>query len=87
MTLWWIGNVVLVVVVLPVVVVLLKGVLDAARRTTAAVEALKPVAMAASEDLDAVELLHTTRTQVGQTVSVVADYGGSLDEILEDAQG
>ncbi len=30
MTLWWIGNVVLLVVVLPVVVYLLRGVLDAA---------------------------------------------------------
>ena len=85
MTLWWIGNAVLLVVVLPVVVVLLKGVLDAAKRTAAAVEAVKPVAKAASDDLDAVELLHTTRTQVNQTVRVVADYGGSLDEILEDA--
>lgn len=85
MTLWWIGNAVLVVVVLPVVVVLLKGVLDAAKRTTAAVEALEPVAEAASDDLDAVKLLHTTRKQANQTVSVVADYGGSLDEILEDS--
>ena len=31
MTLWWIGDVLLIVVVLPVVVYLLKGVLDAAR--------------------------------------------------------
>jgi len=85
MTLWWIGNILLLVVVLPVVVFLLKGVFDAAKRTTASVEALKPVAQAASDDLDAAELLHTTRTQVNQTVTVVADYGGSLDRILEDA--
>ena len=31
MTLWWIGNIVLLVVVLPVVVYLLRGVLDAAQ--------------------------------------------------------
>lgn len=85
MTLWWIGNVLLLVVILPVVVFLLKGVFDAARRTTASVEALRPVAEAASDDLDAVELLQTTREQVNQTVTVVADYGGSLDQILEDA--
>jgi hypothetical protein len=85
MTLWWIGNIVLLVVLLPVVIFLLKGVLDAARRTTASVEALRPVAHAASDDLDAVELLHTTRDQVNQTVQAVADYGGSLDQILEDA--
>jgi len=85
MTLWWIGNVVLIVVVVPLVVVLLRGVLNAARSTNAAVDALKPVASAASKDLDAVELLGTTQEQVNQTVAVVANYGGSLDKILEDA--
>jgi hypothetical protein len=85
MTLWWIGNVVLLLVIVPVVVVLLRGVLNAARATTAAVDALRPVADRASKDLDAVELLNTTQQQVNQTVGVVADYGGSLDTILEDA--
>ena len=46
---------------------------------------LRPVAEAASKDLDAVELLNTTQEQVSQTVTVVANYGGSLDTILEDA--
>ena len=85
MTLWWIGNVVLLAVIVPVVVVLLRGVLNAARATTAAVDGIRPVADAASKDLDAVELLNTTQQQVNQTVTVVADYGGSLDKILEDA--
>ena len=85
MTLWWIGNAVLLVVIVPVVVILLGGVLRAARDTTQAVERLQPVADAASEDLDAVELLGTTQEQVSQTVAVVANYGGSLDTILEDA--
>jgi signal transduction histidine kinase len=85
MTLWWIGNILLLVAILPVVAFLLKDVHDAAKRTRAAVDALRPVARAASDDLDAVELLHTTRSQVNQTVTVVADYGGSLDQILEDA--
>ncbi len=85
MTLWWIGNIVLLVVIVPVVVILLRGVLNAAKSVTPAVEALEPVAKAASKDLDAVELLNTTRTQVNQTVAVVANYGGSLDVILEDA--
>ncbi len=31
------------------------------------------------------ELLNTTQEQVSQTVAVVANYGGSLDTILEDA--
>jgi hypothetical protein len=85
MTLWWIGNIVLLVVVVPVVVILLKGVLDASRRVSAAVAKIEAAAESASSDLDAVELLSTTRTQVGQTVGVVADYGGSLDTILDDA--
>jgi hypothetical protein len=85
MTLWWIGNAVLLLVIVPVVVILLRGVLNAAKSVTGAVEALRPVAEAGSADLDAVELLNTTQGQVSQTVAVVADYGGSLDTILEDA--
>ena len=85
MTLWWIGNAVLLLVIVPVVVMLLRGVLNAAKAVTPTVEALQPVAEAASTDLDAVELLDTTQEQVSQTVAVVANYGGSLDTILEDA--
>lgn len=85
MTLWWIGNIVLLLVIVPVVVVLLRGVLHAARRVVPAVEALAPVARAASKDLDAVEQLNTTRSQVHQTIDVVGEYGGSLDTILDDA--
>ncbi|HEY3192587.1 MAG TPA: hypothetical protein VGJ61_07370 [Solirubrobacterales bacterium] len=85
MTLWWIGNAVLLLVIVPVVAILLRGVLNAAKATGQAVDALRPVAEAASKDLDAVELLNTTQEQVSQTVAVVADYGGSLDTILEDA--
>jgi hypothetical protein len=84
-TVWWIGNIVLLLVVVPVVVVLLRGVLDAARSVAAAVEALAPVARAASKDLDAVQQLNTTQGQVNQTIGVVARYGGSLDAILDDA--
>jgi hypothetical protein len=85
MTLWWIGNVVLLLVIVPVVVILLRGVLNAARAVTRAIDELRPVAETVSKDLDAVELLNTTQEQVSQTVAVVADYGGSLDTILEDA--
>jgi len=85
MILWWIGNALLLLVILPVVVLLLRGVLAAAKRVSTAIEALVPVAEAASKDLDSVELLHTTQQQVSQTVAVVADYGGSLDQILDDA--
>jgi hypothetical protein len=85
MTLWWIGDVLLIVVVLPVVVYLLKGVLDAARSIEPSVKRIAAAAGAGSKDLDAVPLLLTTHAQVKQTVEVVAGYGGSLDVIIDDA--
>jgi hypothetical protein len=86
MTLWWIGNVVLLAVVLPVVVYLLRGVLDAATSIVPAVDRIATVAAAASKDLDAAPLLLTTQEQVTQTVAGLAGYGGSLDVILDDAE-
>jgi hypothetical protein len=80
----YLGALALLAVVFPVVVFLLRGVLDASRNVLASVEKVESAAKAASEDLDAVELLATTRTQVNQTVGVVANYGGSLDTILDD---
>jgi hypothetical protein len=84
MTLWWIGNVALVAVFL-VVVYLLHGVLSAARSIVPSVEAIAKTAAAGSKDLDAAALLLTTQDQVTKTVAGVADYGGSLDVILDDA--
>jgi hypothetical protein len=86
MTLWWIGDIVLVAVVLPVVVYLLHGVLDAARNIVPSVEQIAQVAAAGSKDLDAAALLLTTQDQVTQTVAGVAGYGGSLDVILDDTR-
>jgi hypothetical protein len=84
MTLWWIGNALLLLVVVPVVVYLLKGVLDAARSIVPSVRKIAAAANAGSKDLDAVPLLLTTQDQVAQTVEVVANYGGSLDVIIDD---
>ena len=86
MILWWIGNLVLLAVVLPVVVYLLRGVLDAAASIVPSVQGIASVAAAGSADLDAVPLLLTTKSQIEQTVAGLADYGGSLDVILDDAQ-
>lgn len=86
MTLWWIGNAVLLLIVLPVVVYLLRGVLDAARGIVPSVERIAAAAEAGSRDLDAVPLLLTTQARVKQTVEVVAGYGGSLDVIVDDAE-
>jgi hypothetical protein len=85
MTLWWIGDLVLIVVLLPVVAYLLNGVLSAARSIVPTVAQLADVAAAGSKDLDAAALLVTTRDQVTQTVAGVANYGGSLDVIIDDA--
>ncbi len=85
MTLEWIGDAVLLVVVLPVVIYLLHGVLRAANSIVPSTRQIADVAAAASQDLDAVPLLLTTQQQVIKTIETAADYGGSLDVILDDA--
>jgi hypothetical protein len=87
MTLWWIGDIVLLLVIIPVVVYLLNGVLQSAKSIVPSVDRIATVAHAGSKDLDAAALLVTTKTQVEQTVAGVAAYGGSLDVIVDDAQG
>ena len=82
----WVAAIVLLAVVVPVVVVLLNGVLQAARSIVPSVEGITAVAAAGSKDLDATALLLTTQEQVAQTVAGVAEYGGSLDVILDDAE-
>ena len=84
MTLWWIGNIVLLVVVFPLVVYLLNGVLQAAKAIVPTVQGIATTAAAGSKDLDAAPLLLTTQDQVTQTVAGIAGYGGSLDVILDD---
>jgi hypothetical protein len=86
MTLYWIGAIVMLVVILPVVVYLLNGVLTAAKSIVPSVQQIAQVAQAGSKDLDAAVLLLTTQDQVERTVAGVANYGGSLDVILDDAQ-
>jgi hypothetical protein len=85
MTVWWIGDAVLVLVILPVVVYLLSGVLKAARSIVPSIKGIADTAVAGSKDLDAVPLLLTTQKQVHETVATVANYGGSLDVIVDDA--
>jgi len=73
MTLEWIGDAILLLVVLPVVVYLLRGVLNAANSIVPSVGQI------------AAALLLTTQDQVIKTIESAADYGGSLDVILDDA--
>ena len=86
MTLWWIGNIVLLVIVFPLVVYLLNGVLQAAKAIVPTVQGIAATAAAGSQDLDAAPLLLTTQEQVTETVAGIAGYGGSLDVILDDAE-
>ena len=81
----WVAAIVLLVVVVPIVVFLLNGVLQAARSIVPSIDRIAATAEAGSKDLDAVPLLLTTQDQVKQTVTLVADYGGSLNTILDDA--
>ena len=85
MTLWWIGDVVLLLVVAPIVAILLGRVLAEARAIVPSVYVIRDAARRGSSDLDAVPLLLTTQDQVKRTVEGVADYGGSLDVIIDDA--
>jgi len=85
MTLEWIGDAVLLLVLLPVVVYLLRGVLNAAQSIVPSVQEVAATAQAGSKDLDAAALLLTTQEQVVKTVEAAANYGGSLDVILDDA--
>jgi hypothetical protein len=85
MILWWIGDALLLFVVLPLVVYLLRGVLATARGIVPHIHAIAGAAAAGSKDLDAVPLLLTTQDQIKRTVETIADYGGSLDVIVDDA--
>ncbi len=86
MILEWIGDAVLLLVVLPVVGYLLLGVLRAANRIMPSVQTIATTAHAGSKDLDATSLLLTTQDQVKQTIETAANYGGSLDVIIDDAR-
>jgi hypothetical protein len=84
-TLYWIGDAILLLAVVPVAVYLLNAVPSAARSIVPSVQKIAEVAAAGSKDLDAVPLLLTTQEQVKKTVEAVANYGGSLDIIVDDA--
>ena len=83
--LWWIGNIILIVVVVPALVYLLHGVLQTTRSIVPSVRRIETVTAAASADLDHAALLVTTQDQVARTIAGVAEYGGSLDVIIDDA--
>jgi len=85
MIIWLVGNIVLLAVVGPIVAKLLKGVLVAARSIPPSIQAIATVAAAATVDLNPIPQLLVTQASVIKTVEVVANYGGSLNVILDDA--
>jgi hypothetical protein len=85
MILWWVGDLVLLLVLAPIVAILLGRVLADARAIVPSVYKIRDAARRGSNDLDAVPLLLTTQDQVAKTVELVANYGGSLDVIVDDA--
>ncbi len=87
MILEWIGDAILLLAVLPVVIYLLRGVHDAAQSIVPSAARIAAAAERGSADLDGAALLVTTQEQVRQTIAAAADYGGSLDVILDDAEG
>ena len=86
MILKWIGALIVLLVVFPVVVYLLRGVQTAAAGIVPSVDRIAAAAAAGSADLDAVPLLLTTQERTIATIAAAADYGGSLDVILDDDQ-
>ena len=85
MILEWLLDIVLLLVIAPIVVILLRGVLGAARSIQPSVAQIAATAKAGSADLDATALLLTTQDQAQRTIATAADYGGSLDRIIDDA--
>ena len=85
MTLWWIGDVLLLVVILPVVILLLSPRAGGRQGIVPSVQRSPVLPRRVRRTSTPPPLLVTTRDQVDQTVAGVAGYGGSLDVIIDDA--
>jgi hypothetical protein len=83
MTLWWIGNAVLLLVVLPVVIVLLNRVLAAVERIRAACNEIQAGAGALTEQLnDVPEALAKTDNTIKDVAVGATRYAGSVGRLL-----
>jgi hypothetical protein len=83
MTLWWIGNAVLLFVVLPVVIALLNRVLAAVERIRAAADDILAHGVELTAELDDVPaLLATTDATVEQVAVGATRYAGSVAALL-----
>jgi hypothetical protein len=83
MTLWWIGNIILLVVVLPVVIALLNRVLAALERIRAASDDIAAGGAALAGELRCVpEGLATADTTIGAVRAGAVRYAGSVAKLL-----
>lgn len=82
MTLWWIGNLLLVAVVIPVVIVILRRVMAPIREIGGRAEDLVAVGGSIESRLDSVPDLVRSQYQIRQTRRGLERYGAALDEIL-----
>lgn len=83
MTLWWIGNAVLLVVIVPVLVALLNRVLAALERIRGAADDILAGGVALIGELDGVpEALATTGETVHDVAVGATRYAGSVGKLL-----
>jgi hypothetical protein len=83
MTLWWIGNALLLLVILPVVIALLNRVLAAVERIRGATDAILAGGVALIGNLDGVpEALATTDSTVQEVAVGAVRYAGSVARLL-----
>lgn len=83
MTLWWIGNVVLVLVVVPVLVALLNRVLAALERIRGASDQILAGGVALIEKVDEVpDLLATTDQTIEDVATGAVRYAGPVAKLL-----
>jgi hypothetical protein len=85
MTLWWIGNAVLLLVVVPVLVALLNRVLAALERIRGATDDILAGGVALTGELDNVpEMLAVTDRTIGDVAVGAVRYAGSVAKLLPE---
>ncbi|MDQ6782369.1 MAG: hypothetical protein M3063_02760 [Actinomycetota bacterium] len=83
MTLWWIGNAVLLVVILPVVIALVNRVLAAIERIRGATNEILVAGVALTKNLnDVPEALATTDSTIEEVAAGAVRYAGSVARLL-----